>query len=100
MAKSYTDYANYEGLEFTNKWNEKFSVVKVQSVAKILVKFDNYEELIKATSVKTLKDGSELKTPFTKSVYGIAFLGYSKEEGRLLKISKKERSMWDSIIKR
>ena len=100
MAKSYTDYANYEGLEFKNKWNETFKVKQVKSVAKILVKFDSYDELITATSIKTLKNGTELKTPRTRSVYNLGFLDYKKEEGLLLKISKKERDMWNSIIKR
>ena len=100
MAKSYTDYANYEGLEFTNKWNENFKVKQVKSVAKILVKFDSYDELITATSIKTLKNGTELKTPRTRSVWNLGYLDYKKEEGLLLKISKKERSMWNSIIKR
>ena len=95
-----TSYGEYVGKIFHNKWNEKFSVVKVQSVAKILVKFDNYEELIKATHIKTLKNGTELKTPKTRSCYGLGYLDYTNAEGRKLCISKKERSMWQSIIKK
>lgn len=100
MAKNYTDYANYEGLEFTNRWNERFKVEQVKSVAKILVKFDSYDELITATSIKTLKNGTELKTPKTRSCCGLGYLDYTNAEGKALKILKKEREMWNTIIRR
>lgn len=99
MAKN-TNYDYFKGMSFYNKWNEIFVVEEVKSVTKILVKFDNYDKLISATHIRTLKNRTELKHPYTRSVYNLGYSGYTKEEGLALKVCKKERSMWTTIIRR